>query len=144
MPTQPHRALRIIVGVLSVVVAAAGLVFIFGGRGLVMSLPFHPPESEVSTLLLLLLKETGGIAVMVSFMLYFAWRDPVRNVAIVNGLIGGLCVLAVTPLISLYTLDLGGLYPGYAIWGRSVIRLILAAVLYFLRPREAGQVREQS
>jgi hypothetical protein len=27
-------------------------------------------------------------------------------------------------------------YPGYLIWGRSLIRLALAAVLYFLRPRE--------
>jgi hypothetical protein len=29
------------------------------------------------------------------------------------------------------------LYPGYLIWSRSLIRLAMAAVLYFLRPREA-------
>ncbi|HET8922959.1 MAG TPA: hypothetical protein VFN26_08185, partial [Candidatus Acidoferrum sp.] len=66
-------------------------------------------------------------------------RDPVRNVAIVSGLIVGLCILAITPLLSLYTLDIRRLYPGYLIWGRSLIRLALAAVLYFLRPRETRE-----
>jgi len=78
----------------------------------------------------------GGLAVMLSVLVFFASRDPVRNVAIVNGLILGLCILAITPLLSLYTLDIRRLYPGYLIWGRSLIRLALAAVLYFLRPRE--------
>jgi hypothetical protein len=27
------------------------------------------------------------------------------------------------------------LYPGYLIWVRSVVRLVLAGVLYYLRPR---------
>jgi hypothetical protein len=74
---------------------------------------------------------------MLSVLFFFASRDPVRNVAIVNGLIVGLCILAITPLLSLYTLDIRRLYPGYLIWGRSLIRLAMAAVLYFLRPREA-------
>jgi len=78
----------------------------------------------------------GGLAIMLSVLLFFAWRDPVRNIAIVNGLIVGLCILAITPLLSLYTLDIRRLYPGYLIWGRSLIRLALAVVLYFLRPRE--------
>jgi len=73
---------------------------------------------------------------MLSVLFFFASRDPVRNVAIVNGLIVGLCILAITPLLSLYTLDVRRLYPGYLIWGRSLLRLALAAVLYFLRPRE--------
>ncbi len=52
---------------------------------------------------------------MVSVLLFFASRDPVRSVAIVSGLIVGLCVLAITPLLSLYTLDIRRLYPGYLI-----------------------------
>jgi hypothetical protein len=40
--------------------------------------------------------------------------------------------------VSLYTLDLGGLYPASMIWGRSVVRLALAALLWYLRPREAA------
>jgi hypothetical protein len=38
--------------------------------------------------------------------------------------------MARTPLLT-------RLYPGYLIWGRSLIRLALAAVLYFLRPRQS-------
>jgi hypothetical protein len=101
-----------------------------------MRLLLYPPETEVSTLLLFVLRELGGLAVMLSVLFFFASRDPVRNVAIVNGLIVGLCILAITPLLSLYTLDIHRLYPGYLIWGRSLIRLAMAAVLYFLRPRE--------
>jgi hypothetical protein len=36
---------------------------------------------------------------MLSVLFFFASRDPVRNVAIVNGLIVGLCILAITPLL---------------------------------------------
>jgi uncharacterized RDD family membrane protein YckC len=60
--------------------------------------------------------------------------------AIVNVLIVGLCILVITLLLSLYTLDIGRLYPGYLIWGRSLIRLALAAVLYFPRPRQTQKI----
>jgi hypothetical protein len=136
MSNPPYRALRIILGIVSVFTAAAGLLIVFSGRSLVMRLLLRPPETEVSTLLLFLMRELGGLALMLSVLFFFASRDPVRNVAIVNGLIVGLCILAITPLLSLYTLDVRRLYPGYLIWGRSLIRLALAAVLYFLRPRE--------
>jgi hypothetical protein len=136
MSNPPYRALRIILGIVSVFTAMAGLLIVFSGRSLVMRLLLRPPETEVSTLLLFLMRELGGLALMLSVLFFFASRDPVRNVAIVNGLIVGLCILAITPLLSLYTLDVRRLYPGYLIWGRSLIRLALAAVLYFLRPRE--------
>ena len=136
MSNPPYRALRIILGIVSVFTAAAGLLIVFSGRSLVMRLLLRPPETEVSTLLLFLMRELGGLALMLSVLFFFASRDPVRNVAIVNGLIVGLCILAITPLLSLYTLDIRRLYPGYLIWGRSLIRLAMAAVLYFLRPRE--------
>jgi len=136
MSNPPYRALRIILGIVSVFTAVAGLLIVFSGRSLVMRLLLRPPETEVSTLLLFLLRELGGLALMLSVLFFFASRDPVRNVAIVNGFIVGLCILAITPLLSLYTLDVRRLYPGYLIWGRSLIRLALAAVLYFLRPRE--------
>jgi hypothetical protein len=137
MSNPPYRALRIILGIVSVFTAVVGLLIVFSGRSLVMRLLLRPPETEVSTLLLFLMRELGGLALMLSVLFFFASRDPVRNVAIVNGLIVGLCILAITPLLSLYTLDIRRLYPGYLIWGRSLIRLAMAAVLYFLRPREA-------
>ena len=136
MSNPPYRASRIILGIVSVFTAVVGLLIVFSGRSLVMRLLLRPPETEVSTLLLFLMRELGGLALMLSVLFFFASRDPVRNVAIVNGLIVGLCILAITPLLSLYTLDVRRLYPSYLIWGRSLIRLALAVVLYFLRPRE--------
>ncbi len=60
-----------------------------------------------------------------------------RNVAVVDELIAGLCILAVTPLLSLWMTDIRSVYPAYLLWGRSVVRLAVAALLYWLRPREA-------
>ncbi len=136
MPGPPYRVLRIILGIFSLLTAAGGLVIIFSGRPMIMRLFLRPPESEVSTLLLIVLKEMGGLILMLSVMFFLAYRDPARNVAIVNGLIVGLCILAFTPLWSLYTLDLRPLYPSYLIWGRSLVRLALAALLFYLRPQE--------
>ncbi len=137
MSKPPYRALRIILGIFSLLAAAAGLLIIFSGKPLMLRLFLRPPESELSPLLLFVMKEMGGLMLMLSVMLFLASRDPVRNVAIVNAVIVGLCVLAVTPLLSLYTLDIRQLYPGWLIWGRSLVRLALAALLFYLRPREA-------
>jgi hypothetical protein len=137
MPGPPYRALRIILGIFSLLTAAGGLVIIFSNKPMIMRLFLQPPQSEVSTLLLIVVKEMGGLILMLSVMLFFAYRDPARNVAIVNAFIVGLCVLAFTPLWSLYTLDVRRLYPSYLIWGRSLVRLALAALLFYLRPQES-------
>jgi hypothetical protein len=128
--------LRTLLGFFSLLAAAGGLVLIFGGKPLMVRLFLRPPESEVSTLLLLMAKEMGGILLMFGLLFLFASRDPIRNVAIIDAVIAGLCVLALTLLLSLYTLDVRSLYPSYLIWGRSLVRLALAALLYYLRPRE--------
>ena len=52
-------------------------------------------------------------------------------------LIVGLCILALTPLVSLYTVDVRSLYPAYLIWVRALVRLALVSVLYYLRPRDS-------
>lgn len=70
-------------------------------------------------------------------MVLFAARDPVRNVAIIDALTWGLCILAITPFVSRSMLNIQSIYPGHTVWVRSVMRLVLAALLYFLRPREA-------
>ena len=96
----------------------------------------RPPEGEVSTLLLSLFKEMGGITLMVGLLLWLAARNPVRNIAVVDALIVGLCILSVTPLLSLWETDIRSIYPAYLLWGRSVVRLAIAALLYWLKPRE--------
>ena len=136
MPRPPYRALRIVLGVFSFFAALAGLLMIFSGKPLMTRVFLHPPEPEVSTLLLFLIKEMGGSVLMLSLLLCFACRDPVRNVAIIDAVIVGLCVRVITPFLSLYTLDIRRLYAGYMIWGRSLVRLALAALLFYLRPQD--------
>ena len=137
MPGPPYRALCILLRVFSLLAAVGGLVPIFAGKPLIMRILLRPPEAEVSSLLLSLLKELGGMALMLGVLLWLASRNPVRNVAIVDALIAGLCILAVTPLLSLWMTDIRSMYPAYLLWGRSAVRLAMAALLYWLRPREA-------
>jgi len=137
MSKPPYGVLQIALRIFSVLFAIGGLFMIFGSRGLVIRVFLHPPEVEVSTLLLFLLKEMGGVVLMVSAILFRAARDPERNIAVVDGLIVGLLVLTITPLLSLSTLDVRRIYPGHLVWGRSVIRLVLAALFFYLRPRGA-------
>ncbi len=132
----PYRALRLVLRVFSVLVGVGSLFMVFSDRPLIMRVLLQPPESEVSTLLLFIVREMGGVFLMLCLLLFFASRDPLRNVAIIDAVIVGLCVLAVTPLISLKTLDIQRFYPGYLVWGRSIVRLLMAAVLFYLRPRE--------
>lgn len=136
-PTLSYRlrTLQVALRIFAVLLALGGLFMIFASRGLVVRVFLHPPEAEISTLLLFLLKETGGMVIMVSAMLFLASRDPERNVAVVDGLIAGLVILAVTPLLALYTVDIQRIYPAHLVWGRSVVRLVFAAFFFYLRPR---------
>src|SRR6266849_2501184 len=101
MSRPPYRGLSIALRAVSVLIAVGGLFMIFSSRPLILRVFMHPAESEVSTLLLALLKEMGGMMLMLSVMLFLAARDPARNVAILDALIVGLCILAITPLLSL-------------------------------------------
>jgi hypothetical protein len=136
MSEPPYRALRVVLGFLSLFMAIGGVILIFSSKSLILGLFLHPPEAEISTLFLFTLKEMGGFALMLAVMVFFAARDPVRNVAIIDALTVGLCILAFTPLVSRWMLDIQSIYPGHLIWARSVIRLALAALLYYLRPRQ--------
>ncbi len=117
MPEPPYRALRILLRMFSLLAALGGLLMIFAGKPLIARIFLRPPEGEVSTLLLSLLKEMGGMELMLGVLLGLASRDPVRNVAIVDALIVGLCILALSPLLSLWTTDIRSMYPAYLLWG---------------------------
>jgi hypothetical protein len=119
MPEPPYRALRIVLRVFSLLAALGGLLMIFAEKPLIVRIFLRPPEGEVTTLLLSLLKEMGGIVLMLSVLLWLASRNPMRNVAIVDGFIAGLCILAVIPVLSLWMTDIRSVYPAYLLWGRS-------------------------
>jgi len=95
MLEPPYRALRILLGLFSLLAALGGLLLIFADRSLRVRMLLRPPEDEVSTLFVSLLKEMGGgLVLMLAVFRWLAARDPMRNVAIVDGLIAGRCVLA--------------------------------------------------
>src|SRR5262249_34223747 len=137
MTNVSHHALRILLVILGLDATAKGLVMIFGGKALMMRLFPHPPESEITTLLLLMRQESGALEFAVGLMLYFAYRDPPRNVAILNAIAVGLCIAAVASVVSLYTLDASRLYPTSTVWGHALLRSAVAALLFYLRPGEA-------
>lgn len=135
MPGSSHRALRILLVILCLDASAKGLLLISTGKRFMTHLFPYPPESEITTLLLLMRKEWGALDLAVAFMLYFAFRDPVRNVAIIDGVAVALMLGAFTSLFSFYALEATRLYPAYSIWGHSLFRLLVAVLLYYLRPR---------
>ncbi len=75
MSKPPYRALRIVLGFLSVLMVAGGVLLIFSSKLLIARLFLHPPEAEISTLLLFTLKEMGGFALMLSVMHCACWRS---------------------------------------------------------------------
>src|SRR5258707_10600582 len=137
MTGPPYRSLRIFLRAFSLLAALGGLLTVLAEKPLIVRIFLRPPEGEVSTLLLSLLKEMGGMVLMLGVLLWLASRNPVRNVAVVDALIVGLCILAVTPLLSLWMTDIRSMYPAYLLWGRSAVRLPIAALLYWFGPREA-------
>src|SRR5467141_524866 len=128
MPEPQYRALRILLRMLSLLAALGGLVMIFAEKPLIVRIFLRPPEGEVSTLLLSLLKEMGGMVLMLGVLLWLASRNPVRNVAIVDALIAGLCILALTPLLSLWITDIRSNYPAYFLRRLSAVPLAMAAL----------------
>ena len=139
MSSQPYRTLRILLLVFSALGTAEGLLLIISNKAII-TLLFPRLSPEITTETLVMMKEWGGLGVMVGLMLYFAFRDPARNVAIIDGFAVGLCILGLMPLVSLYTLDVARLY-GFErpvwVWAKALLRFGLAGLLYYLRPREA-------
>ncbi len=138
MSSRSHLTLRILLVLFSILTAAEGLFLMGSSKSLILHFFPHLPESEITTQLLIMAKQWGGLSLTMGLMLYLASRDPVRNVAIIDAFIVGLCILAFLPLLSLYTLDVRQLYPGYVFWSRPLWRLPLAALLYYLRSRETA------
>jgi hypothetical protein len=138
MAQEEYRGTRIFLAVVSALLAVGGLVMIFSGKELLMRMFMRPPAAEVSTLMLFMTKEFGGVMLLLSAMLWFASRDPVRNVAIIDAFIIGFCILAITPLISRAMLPLREIYPDSLVWGRSLVRLAMAGVFWWVKPKGTG------
>jgi len=135
MTNPPYFGLRIVLLILSIVIAASGVLMIFGSKTLVVWAFMHPPEHEVTNLFMLMMKQMGGIFLMLSLMLYLIFRDPVKNIAIFDAFLVGLTILALTPLLSAHTLTLWPPYTAFGLWLKALLRLGFVALLFYLRPR---------
>ncbi|HET7206979.1 MAG TPA: hypothetical protein VFI95_10415 [Terriglobales bacterium] len=137
MAEAEYRGLRMLLRVFAALLPVGSMFMIFSSKELLTRMFLMPPVAEVSTLLLFVVKELGGIMLMLGALMWLAARDPVRIVAVIDAFILGFCVLAVTPLVARAMLPIREIYPDLLVWGRSVVRLAIAGVLYWLRPRGA-------
>ena len=71
----------------SLLAALGGLLLIFAEKALIVRILLRPPEREVSMLFLSTLKEMGGMMLLLGILLWFASRNPVRNLAVVDALL---------------------------------------------------------
>ena len=75
MLEPPYRALRILLGLFSLLAALGGLLLIFADRSLMVRILLRPPEGEVSTLVVSLLKEMGGMVLMLA--VFLCWQHVI-------------------------------------------------------------------
>src|SRR5439155_14576603 len=75
MEVQPYRALRMALRVFALLTLVGSLLLIFSDRPLMLRVLVRPPESEVSTLLLFIVREMGGLFLMFGVLLFLASRD---------------------------------------------------------------------
>ena len=92
---------------------------ILGGKTLVIWAFMRPPEGEVSNLFLMMMKRMG--AIFEHDALLHLPRS--KNIAIFDAFLVGLTVLALTPLLSAYTLTLWPPYTVSGLWLKALLRL---------------------
>ncbi|HEV2909412.1 MAG TPA: hypothetical protein VGX02_09070 [Candidatus Eremiobacteraceae bacterium] len=130
--SSPHGALRAILLILTILMVVAGLALLFATGSL--SAIIGAPTGSAGEMLDFLLKAIGGICLGMSYLIYCAWRNPVRYVGVIDAMI--LTLIAVV-LLELYVLVTGraGIFPDHVILWSSIVRAILLVVLIALRPR---------
>ncbi len=111
---------------------------LLGGKPTLMLLFPNLHETELSLLLILTRQEAGIASLVLALLLYFALRDPVRNVAVIYAIGAGLCLSAVHEVIALRWADADRFYSAPLTWGHALARVAVAGLLFYLRPRAAG------
>ena len=76
MAEPTYRTLRIVLLIFSLLLGVGSLLMILSGKLLMMRILMQPPESEVSTLLLFMIREMGGLFVMFSVLLFLGFSGP--------------------------------------------------------------------
>jgi len=132
-----HRALRVILWIVSIVEALASLVLVFASNWIVGYLPV--PLSPIGVgILLTLLKSIGIVGLALAYLFWHAGRDPERYLAVVDALAFILVAAAGLEMYALAFLHVGLFYPPLYLVVRAVVQLVLAAVIVALRPKRAA------
>jgi len=136
---RPYQTLSFILFALSAVAGLAALVLIFAPGWLLTWAPagVSPPNTNFEHSLT---ASVGVFALVLSYLLCCAARDPVRNVAIVNAMIFFCVAAAALNLYALAVLGLGAFYPAGYLITRAIIQLMLAGVIFALRPKSGGRL----
>jgi len=134
---KPFQTLRAMLFTISTICGIGAILLFFASDWLLRILPGSvPPPSNV--LELTVLKAFGIFLLALAYLLCVAARDPVRYVAVINALIFILLAAAVLNVYGLVALGLGAVYPAGYLVTRTIVQLILAAVIFTLRPKGTG------
>jgi len=131
---KQHRVLSGLLLVLAILTLVGGVAILFDSRLAVLALPslltLSPlTETSARTIIAILIQAFGAVAIGFAYLAYAASRDPVRCVAIVDAFI------IVLLLVAGIDISAGTKLHVAAIWESGVLRIVLAAVLLFLRPK---------
>lgn len=132
---QSHRALRILLFVMSALTGVAGFVLVFA-TGFMLSMSPSVVALGNGGILNALVKALGIIAIAFGYLLCVAARDPVRYVVIIDTVIFTLVGAGLLNLYAVAVLDLGTFYPTPYLIVRALIQLAIALALFLLRPKE--------
>jgi len=133
MSARRRTLLRVLLFIMAADALLGSLVAIAGGRGLLSRLLPMAARPQVNDLFVLHKLETAGLGLGLAVMLFLAGRNPEKTGAIIVGMAVALCAMAV--------LEVGAhvagntLYPTQLVWAHGLIRVTLAAALFWLRPR---------
>ena len=133
MAARSTRALSIVLYVMSLIEALAGITLIFGSTwvlGFVL-----PPTAADAGLFVLMLKGLGILAIGLGYMLCVAARDPVRYVAVIDTFIFFLFAAGILNIYADVALGAWAYFPSTYLLARGVFQIALGVALLALRPR---------
>lgn len=134
--SQPYGTLRILLFVISVIEALAGLCLLFASSW-VLSLASGSVEFPNAGFVLILVKAIGIAAIASGYLLCAAARNPARYIAVIDTFAFVLLAGSALSIYASVTLHIDPFYPGPYLIVRAVLQLILAVVIIALRPRGA-------
>ncbi|MBI3334718.1 hypothetical protein HYZ97_04485 [Candidatus Pacearchaeota archaeon] len=133
----PFLALRIVLSVIILGYTLLGLAALIGGETALnassafygASLTLDPQASHIIRIL-------GAYMLGIALLALFAWNNPVKNRAIINCIIILLLIRVVEKLVFFKEVGQAFSISAVQLVSGAVLLLVLAALLFFLRPKE--------